>query len=90
MTENACSHESLMSLPCSGFPDTWVWVLQFLLESGESRAEGLWVLQKHLVHNQYCFLSDVGFSVGHLLLRKKNKRAETVFIKAITPLTAKI
>lgn len=48
------------------FPDTWVWVLQFLLEPGERRAQGLWILQKHLVHDQHSFFSDVWFSVGHL------------------------
>lgn len=48
------------------FPDTWVWVLQLLLQPGKSRAEGLGVLQKNLIHDQYCFLSDVGLSVGHL------------------------
>ncbi len=66
MTENACPQECQLSLPRSVFPDTWVWVLQFLLEPGESRPQGLRVLQEHLVHDQHRFLSDVGFSVGHL------------------------
>lgn len=48
------------------FPYTWVWVLQFLFEPWKSRAKRLRVLQKHLVHDQHCFLSDVGLSVGHL------------------------
>lgn len=62
MTEHAWSHEHLLG----GFPDTWVWVLQFLFKPWKSRAKRLRVLQKHLVHDQYCFLSDVGLSVGHL------------------------
>lgn len=48
------------------FPGTWVWVLQLLLEPGKGRAKGLRVLQKHFVHDQDGFLSNVGLSVGHL------------------------
>lgn len=48
------------------FSDTWVWVLKFLLEPGKSRAQGLRILEKHLIHDQHSFFSDVRFSVGHL------------------------
>lgn len=62
VTEHARSHERLLGV----FPDTWVWVLQLLLKPGKSGAKGFRVLQKHFVHNQDCFLSNVGLSVGHL------------------------
>lgn len=48
------------------FSDTWVWVLEFLLEPGKSWAQGLGILEKHLIHDQHSFFSDVRFSVGHL------------------------
>lgn len=47
-------------------PDTWVWVLQLLLKPGKSGAKGFRVLQEHFVHDQDCFLSNVGLSVRHL------------------------
>lgn len=74
MPAHRCSQ---LSLPCSVFPNTWVWVLQFLLEPGESRAQGFRVLQKHFVHDQHRFLSDVGFSVGHLGQGKSKKSTDS-------------
>lgn len=57
--------------------DTWIWVLKLFLEPGESGAQGLWILQEHLVHDQHSFLSDVGFSVGHLREENSSRTVET-------------
>lgn len=61
------------------FPNTWVWILQFLLKPGKSRTQGLWVLEKHLVHDQHRFLSDVGFSVGHLERGNRKEHRDRLF-----------
>lgn len=75
-----------MSARWEVFPYTWVWVLQFLFKPWKSGAKRLRVLQKHLVHNQHCFLSDIGLSVGHLQRGQKS----LCFNMRITPSTTKI
>lgn len=45
---------------------TWVWVLQLFLEAGEGRAERLWELQEHLVHDQHSLLTQVRPRRRHL------------------------
>ena len=44
---------------------TWIWVLQPLFETWESRSEGIRKLNKDLVHGEYAFLPEVGLARGH-------------------------
>lgn len=45
---------------------TRIWVLQFLLQSWKWRTQGIGEAKEHFEHQQYCFLSQIGFRRVHL------------------------
>lgn len=47
-------------------PLTRIWVFKFLFKARKRRTEGLWVFQKHFVHDEHCLLPDIRLRVRHL------------------------